>query len=221
MATFELVDFPADYASARMSRIWANPYPIVQTERGTFRAVYHPGAPDEYVIVVGPGDEQVSVPTPALVGFGLAVEGGELVIWWLQRRDGSGEAVEHRTPSGVMCGQPVAAHTFGGVGPIGPAGAPGPQGERGEQGPAGPAGEDAVALTADDIDRIAERVWLMPPPEHLKDLAGVDLGALSQIVIAYLWTRRQDFHAATIPTMDEAVIGLLAGGYQPKVNQGG
>jgi hypothetical protein len=209
---------------ATLSGAWHNSYTVIQTTYGTFRAAYHPkkdGSPDsERVLIVNPDDTISRMHCPSLGGFGLTVEDGLLCVWWVE----AGTLKEHRDSTNIACGQPVAAHTFGGVGPIGPAGAQGPkgeQGERGEPGEPGEPGSDAVALTADDIDRIAERVWLMPPPEHLKDLAGVDLGALSQIVIAYLWTRRQDFHAATIPTMDEAVIGLLAGGYQPKVNQGG
>jgi hypothetical protein len=202
---------------ATLGGAWANSYALLQTTTGTYRAAYHPqkdgSAHSEHVLIAGPGDEVTPVHTPRLGGFALASEGGELMVWYLELPGN----VERRERSGIPCGEPVAAHTFGGVGPIGPAGAKGDTGERGDQGPAGPAGEDAVALTADDIDRIAERVWLMPPPEHLKDLAGVDLGALSQIVIAYLMTQRQDVKQLEIQRFDEAAFGLLSGNYQPKV----
>jgi hypothetical protein len=183
------------------------------TTQGVYCSVYHPGNEGEWVEVLGPSGAAQRVDTPGLLDWQLVAYDGKLVVYY-NRDAGNGrkDLVAVYTP--IVCGGMVGELVAGATGPIGPAGAQGPQGE---QGPAGPAGEDAVALTADDIDRIAERVWLMPPPEHLKDLAGVDLGALSQIVIAYLMTQRQDVKQLEIQRFDEAALGLVSGGYTPKV----
>jgi hypothetical protein len=189
------------------------------TTAGVWMSVYHPGAEGEWVEVLGPSGASQRVDTPGLLDWQLVAYDGKVSVFY-NRDEGDGRKglVAVHTP--IVCGGMVGELVAGATGPIGPAGAQGPQGEQGEQGeqgPAGPAGEDAVALTADDIDRIAERVWLMPPPEHLKDLAGVDLGALSQIVIAYLMTQRQDVKQLEIQRFDEAALGLVSGGYTPKV----
>jgi hypothetical protein len=129
--------------------------------------------------------------------------------------------VEVRVPSGVPCGQPAGALVTGGTGAMGPAGAPGPKGDTGPVGPpgaAGAAGSDAVALTDDDLTRIAERVWTAPPPSGLENISGIALGTLAQEVIAYIWTKRQDFQQLNIQRVDEAVVNLVAAGYQPKAS---
>jgi hypothetical protein len=190
----------------------------LQTTAGTFVSFYHPGEPNEWVTIVQPDGGTQDVRAPALVDWFLAAEDGVVVIHYA--RNDSGGKTPVRVPTAIACGQPTAWLVTGGTGPAGVAGAQGPQGEQGEPGEPGEPGSDAVALTADDIDRIAERVWLMPPPEHLKDLAGVELGALSQIIIAYLMTKRQDLKQLEIQRFDEAALGLVSGGYAPKI-QGG
>lgn len=199
---------------ATLGGTWANSYAVLQTTTGTYRAAYHPhkagSANSERVLVAGPGDEVRKVHTPSLGGFALTAEGGELVVWYLELPSN----VERRVPTGIPCGEPVAAHTVGGVGPVGPAGAPGPKGERGETGPAGPPGapgapgSDAVALTAEDIDRIAARVWSIPPSADHANISGLGLGTDAQEVIAYLATRRQDLFQEVILRVAEALTNM-------------
>jgi hypothetical protein len=102
-------------------------------------------------------------------------------------------------------------------GPIGPQGPQGETGPQGLPGAAGAAGEDAVALTDADIDRIALRVWTMPPPPEYRNISGADLGALSQEVIAYNDTQRQDVKQLEIRRYDEAALNLLREKYRPLV----
>jgi hypothetical protein len=185
------------------------------TTAGVWASVYLPGDQGETVKILFPDGRMGTVKTPGLADWFLVAEDGEVTVYYTKIVDGGHDLV--RVATTIPCGVAVGALTSGGMGPIGPRGPQGDKGEQGEPGEPGEPGSDAVALTADDIDRIAERVWLMPPPEHLKDLAGVDLGALSQIVIAYLWTKRQDVWAAAIPKIDEAALGLIESGYAPKV----
>lgn len=194
----------------------------VQTTTGTYTSLYHPGAPHEYVIVVRPDGTAQHVPTPALLDWFLAAEDGKIVIHYT-RNDGGGKTPV-RVPTAIACGQPVGQLVTGGVGPVGVAGPQGPRGENGAVGPPGApgqAGADAVALTDQDVDRIAARVWLAPPPDGYQNISGADFATLAQEVVAYMLTQRQDVWAAAIQRIDEAAIGLLQGGYQPKVNQGG
>jgi hypothetical protein len=206
----------------RVDGYWNN-YRGLQTTAGTFRSFYHPGAPNEWVTVVGPGEQVKNVATPSLADWFLAAENGEVVVYYA-RIDG-GAKVEVRVPSGVPCGQPAGALVTGGTGPMGPAGAPGAKGDKGDTGAkgaqgapgaAGAAGSDAVALTDDDLNRIAQRVWTMPPPEGYKNISGVDMGTLAQEVLAYIWTKRQDFQQLNIQRIDEAIVNLIAAGYQPQ-----
>ena len=207
-----------------VASVW-NSYRGLQASRGTFRSFYHPGVPNEYVIVVGPGEETKEVKTPAMADWFLAAENGEVIVYY-SRIDGNNKT-EVRVPSGVPCGAPVGQLTTGGTGPIGPAGPPGAQGEQGErgrpgtpgaQGPPGPPGEGAedVAITDDDLNRIAERVWTLPPPEAYRNISGLDLGTLAQEFIAYLFTQRQDLVQLGLMRVDEAVLNLESGGYRPE-----
>lgn len=193
------------------------------TTAGTFVSFYHPNAPNEYVIVVRPDGTAQNVPTPALLDWFLAAEDGKVTIYYARNDDGGKTPV--RVPTTIACGQPAGALVTGGTGPMGPAGAPGAKGDKGDtgaKGPVGPpgaagaAGSDAVALTDDDLNRIAQRVWTMPPPEGYKNISGVDMGTLAQEVLAYIWTKRQDFQQLNIQRIDEAIVNLIAAGYQPQ-----
>lgn len=203
--------------------VW-NTYRGLQASAGTFRSFYHP-APDEFVTVVGPGQELHTVATPSLGDWFLAAENGEIVVYYA-RLDGQART-EVRLATGVHCGAPVGQLTTGGTGPIGPSGPPGPRGEQGERGgqgppgkpgPQGPAGEGAtdVAITDADANLIAERVWTLPPPEAFRDISGLDLGTLAQEFIAYLFTQRQDLVQLALMRVDEAVLNLEGGGYKPE-----
>jgi hypothetical protein len=203
---------------ATLGNTWANSYVGIQTTLGTFRAAYHPSAPNEYVMVAGPGDEVRNVKTPSLGGFFLTAENGHLVVYYLELPGN----VERRVDSGVPCGELVAAHTFGGVGPMGPSGAPGPKGDKGDNGAVGPSGAPGAPggdAEVDDttVDKIAARVWTLPPGQYA-NISGVDLGTMAQEFIAYLLTQRQDLWQGSIQRIDEAVLNLSAAGYQPKVN---
>jgi hypothetical protein len=205
----------------RVDGVW-NSYRGLVTTAGVFRSFYAPG-PREVVIVVGPGEQQKEVKTPSLADWFLAAENGEVVVYYA-RIDG-GAKVEVRVPTTIACGQPAGTLVTGGTGPMGPAGPAGAKGDKGDTGAkgaqgapgaAGAAGSDAVALTDDDLNRIAQRVWTMPPPEGYKNISGVDMGTLAQEVLAYIWTRRQDFQQLNIQRIDEAIVNLIAAGYQPK-----
>jgi hypothetical protein len=102
-------------------------------------------------------------------------------------------------------------------------GPPGPQGERGAQGPPGPrgeAGEDAVALTAEQIDAIARRVWTIPPGEYA-NISGLDFGTLAQEIAAYMWTKRQDLYQLAAHRAGEALVNMVADNNLPPVPPAG
>jgi hypothetical protein len=141
---------------ATLGNTWANSFTGIQTTLGTYRAAYHPGSPNEYVMVAGPGDEVRNVKTPALGGFFLSAENGHLIVYYLELPGN----VERRVDSGIPCGEPVAAHTFGGVGPMGPAGGAGPKGDKGDTGAPGPSGAPGrdgkdASVSEDQMQRIA------------------------------------------------------------------
>ena len=198
---------------------WHNAYTVLQTTLGTFRATYHPrkdgSTNSERVLIAGPGDEVRKVHTPSLGSFALTAENGELCVWWLQ----TGTLVERREATGIPCGEPVAAHTFGGVGPLGPTGGVGPKGDQGDPGPQGPRGEDgedAVALTQQEIDAIAERVFTLPPaPDHFGLPEYVRYGTRFQEMIAVMVHQALAQHV--IMATDEGAANLVASGYQPKI----
>jgi hypothetical protein len=202
------------------SGVWHDSYTGILTATGAYRAAYHPkkdgSENSEKVLIVGPGDALKRVNTPALGGFWLAVENERLVVYYLDTNK-----AEHREDSGIPCGAPVGATTFGGVGPMGPTGGQGPKGDKGDTGPQGPAGaagaagEDAVALTDQDIDRIARRVWEIDAGPHA-GISGTDLGTMAQQNIAYPFTQRQDVHVGSLQREDEAIAGMKQSGYQPK-----
>lgn len=150
---------------ANFTDVWNNSYVVLQAAKGMFRGAYHPGAPNEYVQISGPGDESVKVPTPACVGFALAVENGKIVVWYLRKPEGSHAAAEVPVRTDIACGAPLWATLTGGVGPIGATGA---QGMKGDKGDRGPAGKDAT-VTEEQIQRIAnvtaERVFTLPPAD--------------------------------------------------------
>lgn len=205
---------------ATLGNTWANSYTGLMAATGTYRAAYRPKQKDgsgEDVLIAGPGDTVRNVKTPSLGGFWLAVENERIVVYYLELPGN----VERRVDSGIVCGQPVGATTFGGVGPMGPAGAPGPKGDtgpQGKQGPPGPAGPAGEGAEVDDatIDRIAARVWTVPPQGDLVNLSGINMSTAAQEVTAYPWSQRQDFLQLVIRRIDEAVLNLVEGGYTPQ-----
>lgn len=197
----------------RLYKHWPH-YRILQTTAGTYRSGYHPGAPDEYVTVIGPGDQTKRVPTPALGDWQLAAEDGVVVVYY-KRLDGDWSE-EVRVPTTIACGQPVGALVTGGTGPIGPAGATGAQGE---QGPEGPDGRDAEVDDA-TIDRIAAAVVgrlfsEAPPDDHYGLPEYARFGTKLQDYIAVMV--HAGFMTHVLATTDEAAAGMLASGYVPKV----
>jgi hypothetical protein len=188
------------------------------TTAGVWMSVYHPGAEGEWVEVMPPDGATHRIDTPKLLDWTLIAFNGKLSVYYNRDAgDGRKELVAVHTP--IVCGGMVGELVAGATGPIGPAGAPGPQGEQGEQGeqgPAGPAGEDAVALTADDIDRIAERVFTLPPaPDHFGLPEYVRYGTRFQEMIAVMVHQALAQHV--IMATDEGAANLVANGYQPKI----
>jgi hypothetical protein len=211
---------------ATLGGAWANSYALLQTTTGTYRAAYHPhkdgSAHSERVLIADPNDVVWPVRTPSLGGFALAVENGALVVWYLELPGN----VERRVETGLSCGQPVAAHTFGGVGPMGPTGGQGPRGEDGPPGPPGAAGSDGKDAEVDEatMQRIAaltaEQVLLGGPAgDHYGLAPNAQFGTRHQENIAVMFTN-QAFWQEVIKAIDTAALGLQSGGYTPKV-QGG
>jgi hypothetical protein len=187
---------------------------VLPTSAGMWTSVYRPGDAGETVAILAPDGKRHSVHTPALADWSLAAEDGLLTVYYL-RIVGDGHDFV-RVPTAIPCGQLVGQMLSGGVGLTGPVGAQGPQGEQGEQGPAGPAGEDAVALTADDIDRIAERFYTYPPaPDHFGLPEYVRYGTRFQEMIAVMVHQALAQHI--IMATDEGAANLVANGYQPKI----
>jgi hypothetical protein len=208
------------------SGAWHNSYAVIQTTYGTWRAAYHPrkdGSPDsERILIANPDDTISRLHCPSLGGFGLTVEDGLLCVWWVE----AGTLVEHRDSTNIACGQPVAAHTFGGVGPIGPAGAEGPRGEDGPQGVPGAPGRDGkdAQVSEDHMRQIAaltaEAVLLGGPAgDHYGLAPNAQFGTRLQETVAVMFTN-QAFWQEVIKAIDTAALGLQSGGYTPKV-QGG
>jgi hypothetical protein len=206
---------------ATLSGAWHNSYAVIQTTYGTWRAAYHPrkdGSPDsERILIANPDDTISRLHCPSLGGFGLTVEDGLLCVWWVE----AGTLVEHRDSTNIACGQPVAAHTFGGVGPIGPAGAQGPQGPPGATGSPGSDGKDAF-VSEDHMQRIAaltaEAVANYPAAADHFGITPTEAqsGLWLQDAITVLLSN-QAVAQVFIKALDEAALNLLANGYQPKV----
>lgn len=94
---------------------WNN-YRCCETPKGTYRSVYHPGAPNEWVTIIAPGEATKDIATPALADWALVVERGELVIHYLKIEGDN--RVEVRKPTGIQVGTaastpPPAASTNG------------------------------------------------------------------------------------------------------------
>ena len=192
------------------SGVWHDSYTGILTATGAYRAAYHPHRDNdptnsEKVIIVGPGDAMKRVSTPQLGGFWLAVENERLIVYYLGT-----DKVEHREDSGIPCGQPVGATTFGGVGPMGPTGGQGPQGEKGDQGPPGAPGQAGgdAEVTQDVIDAIARRVWTLPPGEFA-NISGLDLGTMAQESTVYPFTQRQDLYQLAAHRAGEALVNMV------------
>ena len=200
--------------------VWNN-FRGLQTTSGTFVSWYHPGAPNEYVVVQLPSGQQQNVATPALLDWFLGSEDGKLVIHY-NRDDGGGSKSYVRVPTGIAAGNPTAWLVTGGTGPIGPAGPAGvgPKGDKGDRGPAGPPGKDGLdgedAFVDDEtIDAIAKRVWTLPPDGEYANISGLNLNSLAQEFVAYLLTQRQDLYVLALQREDQAVAGLKAADYKP------
>lgn len=199
-----------------MRDVWNN-LRGVQTTTGTYASVYHPGAPNEWVTVIKPDGSTQNVKTPALLDWFLAAEDGALSIYY-HRDDGNGEKSLVRVPTSIPCGVAVGAITSGGTGPIGPAGPSGATGPRGEQGPPGAAGGDAEVDNA-TIERIAaavvSRLFSEPPaPDHFGLPEYAQFGSKLQEYIAVM--AHAGFLTHVIANADQAVAGMIAGGYTPK-----
>lgn len=204
---------------ATLDGTWGNSYTGIMTETGLYRAAYAPG-PREEVVIAKPGDQKQAVKTPSLIGFFLAVEGNELIIYYVE----NATLIERRKATGIICGKQVMAALPQATGPIGPAGGVGPKGDQGQngaQGPpgapgaAGPPGKDGGDVTPEQIDAIARRVWTIDPGEHA-GISGTDLGTMAQQNIAYPLTQRQDVKVLELQREDEAIAGMKASGFQPK-----
>ena len=204
-----------------MRDIW-NHIRVLQTTTGTFMSFYHPGAPNEYVIVVYPSGQTQNVKTPALLDWQLAAEDGKVTVYY-NRDDGGGNKTGVRVGTSIACGQPAGALVTGGTGPVGPTGAPGPRGDQGVAGPQGPRGADGadgevleVPLMDSDVQRIADAVVRYPAaPDHFGiPLAEAQSGLWSQDAITVL-LMNQAVQQLIQKAVDEAVKNLKTGGYQP------
>jgi hypothetical protein len=203
----------------------SNLYRAIATATGVYRAQYWAGSYGELTKVRDPQLGEQSFHTPGLVDLQLLVEDGELILEYPRWQDGAKNRPIMRVRTGMRCGAAAGATETATTGPAGPGGPAGPKGDKGDTGAkgaqgapgaAGAAGSDAVALNDDDLNRIAQRVWTMPPPEGYKNISGVDLGTLAQEVLAYIWTKRQDFQQLNIQRIDEAIVNLIAAGYAPQ-----
>lgn len=198
----------------------------LQTTTGTWLSCYHPGSPNEYVIIIAPSGQTQNIATPALLDWFLAAEDGKVVIHY-QRDNGGGDKGPVRVPTSLACGQPAGALVTGGTGPAGVAGPPGPKGETGPQGPrgatgaAGPAGQGAQ-VTEEQMQRIAalsaEQVLLgAAAGDHYGLPPGAQFGTRFQENLSVMLLN-QAFWQEVIKKIDEAVVGLQGGGYQPKAS---
>jgi hypothetical protein len=188
------------------------------TTQGVFASVYHPGAEGEWLEVLGPSGAAQRVDTPGLLDWQLVAFDGKLVVYY-NRDAGNGrkDLVAVYTP--IVCGGMVGELVAGATGPMGPVGAPGPRGEDGPQGPPGApgkAGEDLMALTDQDVDRIAQRVWTVPPGEFA-NISGLDLGTMAQESVAYPFTQRQDLYQRAAHRAGEALVNMTKDGNLPPV----
>jgi hypothetical protein len=187
----------------------------LQTTAGTFVSFYHPGEPNEWVTIVQPDGGTQDVRTPALVDWFLAAEDGVVVIHYA-RNDGGGKTPV-RVPTAIACGQPSAWLVTGGTGPAGVAG---PQGPPGAAGSPGSDGKDAF-VSEDHMRQIAaltaEAVLLGGPAgDHYGLAPNAQFGTRLQETVAVMFTN-QAFMQEFIKALDEAALGLVSGGYAPKI----
>jgi hypothetical protein len=187
----------------------------LQTTAGTFVSFYHPGEPNEWVTIVKPDGGTQDVRTPALTDWFLAAEDGKLVIHYA--RNDSGGKTPVRVPTAIACGQPSAWLVTGGTGPAGVAG---PQGPPGATGSPGSDGKDAF-VSEDHMRQIAaltaEAVLLGGPAgDHYGLAPNAQFGTRLQETVAVMFTN-QAFMQEFIKALDEAALGLVSGGYAPKI----
>lgn len=203
---------------ARLFKHW-NHYRILQTTAGTFRSAYHPGAPNEYVTVIGPGEQTTQVPTPALGDWQLAAEDGFIVVYY-KRLDGDWSE-EVRVATNIACGQAAGALVTGGVGPMGPGGAPGIKGDKGDPGEPGEPGGDAE-VTDEVIGRIAAavvaRLFSEPPaPDHFGLPEYAQYGSRLQETIAII--PHQGYLQWLAHNFGEALVNMQREGRLPPMPQ--
>lgn len=175
------------------------------------------------VVLVRGADGKQEYPVgehPRVEGLCATIEGGELVVYLATILKENGDDHPRRDIRLATGKRTAPVDPALPVGPAGPPGVPGADGKQGQQGPPGAPGAkgaDLVALSDADLDRIALRVWTMPPPPDLKNISGADLGTLAQEVTVYPHTRRQDVKQLEIMQYDEAAANLEKEHYQPKV----
>jgi hypothetical protein len=183
------------------------------TTAGVWASVYLPGDQGETVKIRFPDGRMGTVKTPGLADWFLVAEDGEVTVYYTKIVQGGHDLV--RIATTIPCGVAVGALTSGGTGPIGPAGAPGPKGDKGDTGAQGEKGEDAVALTQQEIDAIAERVFSLPPaPDHFGLPEYVRYGTRFQETIAVMVN--QALMQYLIRNGDEAAANMIRDGYTPQ-----
>jgi hypothetical protein len=193
------------------------------TTAGVWMSVYHPGAEGEWVEVLGPSGASQRVDTPGLLDWQLVAYDGKLVVYYNRDAgDGRKDLVAVYTP--IVCGGMVGELVAGATGPMGPAGAKGGDGPPGPPGAPGSDGKDAEVDEA-TMQRIAaltaEAVLLGGPAgDHYGLAPNAQFGTRLQETVAVMFTN-QAFWQEVVKAIDEAALGLVAGGYSPKVNQGG
>ena len=66
------------------------------------------------------------------------------------------------------------------------------------------------------IDRIARRVWTLPPGDYA-NISGLNFDSLAQEFVAYLLTKRQDLYQLAAHRAGEALVNLVKDGNLPPV----
>jgi hypothetical protein len=189
------------------------------TTAGVWMSAYHPGAEGEWVEVLGPRGAAQRVDTPKLLDWQLVAFEGRLVVYYNRDAgDGRKDLVAVYTP--IVCGGMVGELVAGATGPMGPAGAQGPQGPPGATGSPGSDGKDAF-VSEDHMRQIAaltaEAVLLGGPAgDHYGLAPNAQFGTRLQETVAVMFTN-QAFMQEFIKALDEAALGLVSGGYAPKI----
>jgi hypothetical protein len=205
-------------------------YRAVSTATGVYRAQYWGGKHGELTKVRDPQLGEHSYHTPGLTDLQLLVQQGILVLEYTKwGGEGSQNRPVLRVSTGIRCGELFGATESAVLGPAGPGGPTGPQGvpgldgddgPQGPPGPPGPPGKDET-VSEEQMQRIAylsaEQVLLGPPAaDHYGLPAYAQSNTRFQETITVLLAN-QAVQQAIIRAIDEAVLGLVEGGYTPKV----